>query len=122
MQHFVVLGHVPGQYTRRDVQEVQILLEVVENVANDFLLIVAIDVVGLATAAQEYLGAVVMLLLVVVGAAHFRVGKIRAQVLAQAHLVDEVELIRLVYLQIHPTIFRVALCLGWPALVNQRIA
>ena len=63
-----------------------------------------------------------MLLLVVVGAAHFRVGKVGAQVLAQAYLVDEVELIRLVDFQIHPTVLRVAFCLGRPTLLDQRIA
>ena len=53
LQHLVVLGHVPGQDARRDVQKMQVFFEVVEDVANDFLLIIAINIIGLPAAAQE---------------------------------------------------------------------
>src|SRR5690606_13206988 len=79
LQHLVVLGHVPGQHTRAQMQEVQVFLEVVEDVANQFLLIIAIDVIGLAAAAQENLGAVVVAVLIG-GFLRLRVGKGGAQV------------------------------------------
>ena len=51
-QHLVVLLHPPRQAAGRDVQEMQVLLELVEDVADDVLLAVAIDVVMLPAAAQ----------------------------------------------------------------------
>ena len=51
-EHFVVLGHLPRQAARRDVQEVQVLFELVEYVADDVRLVVSVDVVMLAAAAQ----------------------------------------------------------------------
>src|SRR5690606_37286157 len=59
MQHLVMLRHVPWQYPGRQVQEVQILLEMVENVADQFPVVITVDVIGLAAAAQKDLGTVV---------------------------------------------------------------
>ncbi len=70
-------------------QEVQILLEVIEDVADDFLLVIAVNIVRLATATQEDFSTIIVLIAFSL-ALHFRIGKRWAAVLAQAHLVDKV--------------------------------
>src|SRR5690606_41751190 len=74
IQEFVVLGHVPGPHARWQLQEFKILLEVIQDVAVQLLLLVAVDVIGETAPAQVHLGAVVVAV-VVLGLAVFGMGK-----------------------------------------------
>jgi len=50
-----MLMHLPGEASRRNMQELKIFLKLIENIVDDQLLIETVDIVGLPTAPQKNL-------------------------------------------------------------------
>ena len=72
MQIIIVFFHLPWQYTRTVVTEVQIVFKLIDYIVDNICLLPAVQVVGLATLTQKYFGTIIDFAMLIVSKSKLR--------------------------------------------------